>query len=108
MRLKRIGVFGGSFSPVHHGHLLVARAAFERLKLDELIFIPCGRSAYKKKIMPATLRLKMLRSALRGVKGFKVSDVEPDLVEPFEIRNHGGATSQKVAHNLGGCARTSV
>ena len=74
--MKRIGIFGGSFNPVHHGHLLAARAAFERLKLDELVFVPCAQSAYGKKLWPAALRLKLLRAALRGAKGFAVSAME--------------------------------
>jgi nicotinate-nucleotide adenylyltransferase len=73
---KRIGIFGGSFNPVHHGHLLVARAAAEALRLDELRFVPCFRSAHGKKLMPAGLRLKMLKAVLRGVPGFVVDDCE--------------------------------
>jgi nicotinate-nucleotide adenylyltransferase len=74
--MKRIGIFGGSFNPVHHAHLLVARAAKEALKLDELLLVPCNESAYGKKLMPAKARLAMLRLAVKGVPGFKVSDVE--------------------------------
>ena len=73
---KRIGIFGGSFNPVHNGHLLLARAAKEALGLDEIVFVPCNQSAYRKKLLPAAVRLKMLRAALRGVKGYSVSDVE--------------------------------
>jgi nicotinate-nucleotide adenylyltransferase len=79
--MKRVGIFGGSFNPVHHGHLLVARDAFEKLKLDELIFVPCGQSAYGKKLLPGPLRLKLLRGSLRGIPGYRVSDLE--------IRNPG-------------------
>ena len=74
--MKRIGIFGGSFNPVHHGHLLLARGAFEVLKLDELVFVPCHDSADGKKLLPAARRLAMLKAALRGVKNFSVSDVD--------------------------------
>ncbi|MES2201846.1 MAG: nicotinate (nicotinamide) nucleotide adenylyltransferase [candidate division FCPU426 bacterium] len=75
-RPARVGVFGGSFNPVHLGHLLAAREAKERLKLDELIFVPCGRSAYGKKLMPAALRMKALKAAIAGEKGYRASDLE--------------------------------
>lgn len=74
--MKRIALFGGSFNPVHHGHLLAAREAFERLKLDELIFVPCGQSAYGKKLLPGPLRLKLLKGSVKGIKGYTVSDLE--------------------------------
>jgi nicotinate-nucleotide adenylyltransferase len=74
--MKRVGIFGGSFNPVHHAHVMVARAAQEALGLDEVVFVPCARSAHGKKLMPAALRLRMLRAALRGMVGFRLSDVE--------------------------------
>ncbi|WP_246307714.1 nicotinate (nicotinamide) nucleotide adenylyltransferase [Candidatus Mycoplasma haematohominis] len=43
----RIGIFGGSFNPVHEGHINIAKFAIERLKLDELIFLPCFQSVDK-------------------------------------------------------------
>ncbi|HMJ92134.1 MAG TPA: nicotinate-nucleotide adenylyltransferase [Candidatus Acidoferrum sp.] len=66
--MKRIGLFGGSFDPVHIGHLLVARAACEELALDRLFFIPAAQSPFKPASMPAppALRLRMLRLALAG------------------------------------------
>jgi len=75
---KRVGIFGGSFDPVHLGHLLVARAAREEMKLDRLIFVPANRSPFKQESPPApdALRLRMLRLALAGVEWSCVSDVE--------------------------------
>jgi len=75
---KRVGIFGGSFDPVHLGHLLVARAAREEMQLDRLIFVPANRSPFKRAAPPApdALRLRMLRLALAGVEWSCVSEVE--------------------------------
>ena len=64
----KIGIFGGSFDPVHCGHLLVAQAAIEDLALDRLFFIPAAQSPFKPENQPATgaRRLQWLRLALAG------------------------------------------
>jgi nicotinate-nucleotide adenylyltransferase len=64
----RIGLYGGSFDPVHLGHLLVAQAAREEACLDRIIFIPAAQSPFKpgRKLTPDHLRLAMLRHALAG------------------------------------------
>jgi nicotinate-nucleotide adenylyltransferase len=64
----KIGLFGGSFDPVHLGHLLVAQAAVEELGLDKLFFIPAAQSPFKpdSKPAPAFERLRLLRLALAG------------------------------------------
>ena len=74
----RIGLYGGSFDPVHNGHLLVARAAVEELALDRLIFIPAAQSPFKPGTVPApaATRLRMLRSALAGEPRYRVDELE--------------------------------
>jgi nicotinate-nucleotide adenylyltransferase len=64
----RIGLYGGSFDPVHLGHLLVARAAKEEAGLDRVVFIPAAQSPFKpgRKLSPDGLRARMLRLALAG------------------------------------------
>ena len=64
----KLGIYGGSFDPVHIGHLLVARAAIEELGLDRLFFIPAAQSPFKPdtKPAPAPVRLQLLRLALAG------------------------------------------
>src|SRR4051794_31127088 len=64
----RIGLFGGSFDPVHHGHLLVAQAAREELGLTRLFFIPAAQSPFKPETKPSAPkeRVRLLRLALLG------------------------------------------
>ena len=67
----RIALFGGSFDPVHHGHLLLAQDAVEQLELDRLVFIPAGVNPHKVQQEPAASplhRLKMLEAATAGVR----------------------------------------
>jgi nicotinate-nucleotide adenylyltransferase len=76
--MKRIGLFGGSFDPVHCGHLLMARAAMEEAQLERLIFIPAAQSPFKPggSNTPAVLRGAMLRQALAGQSEFEVDELE--------------------------------
>ena len=76
--VERIGLFGGSFDPVHIGHLLVAQAAFEELGLTRLFFIPAAQSPFKPESRPAppSARLAMLRLALAGESRYEVDDQE--------------------------------
>ncbi len=64
----RIGLFGGSFDPVHSGHLLVAQSACEQLHLDRFFFIPAAQSPFKDRPThaPTEARLRLLRLALAG------------------------------------------
>jgi nicotinate-nucleotide adenylyltransferase len=76
--MQRIGLFGGSFDPVHLGHLLVAQAAREELNLDRLFFIPAAQSPFKpeQKPAPANERVRMLRLALAGQNCCEVDEQE--------------------------------
>ncbi len=67
--MERIGIFGGSFDPVHLGHLLVAQAAREELQLSRLYFIPAAQSPFKpdRAPTPAAQRVQLLRLALAGL-----------------------------------------
>jgi nicotinate-nucleotide adenylyltransferase len=80
----RVGVFGGSFDPVHHGHLAIALAALESLPLDRVIFVPALRSPLKDDIPAASEydRLAMLELATRDEPRFSVSRVELDRPAP--------------------------
>jgi nicotinate-nucleotide adenylyltransferase len=74
----KIGLFGGSFDPVHLGHLLVAQAAREELALDRLFFIPAAQSPFKPDTKPISgaERLRLLRLALAGQAWCEVDDQE--------------------------------
>jgi nicotinate-nucleotide adenylyltransferase len=74
----KLGIYGGSFDPVHLGHLLVAQAAIEELGLDKLVFIPAAQSPFKPENRPAPdgVRLQLLRLALAGKTNCEVDDQE--------------------------------
>jgi nicotinate-nucleotide adenylyltransferase len=74
----KIGLFGGSFDPVHSGHLLVAQAAREELQLTRIYFIPAAQSPFKpgSPPAPAAVRLQLLRLALAGDTAAEVDDQE--------------------------------
>ncbi len=76
--VERIGLFGGSFNPVHLGHLLLAQAAREELALSRLCFIPAAQSPFKPAQVPApaAARLQLLRLALAGQTDWEVDDQE--------------------------------
>lgn len=78
---KRIGIFGGTFDPIHLGHLIVAQQAAEKLGLDQVIFIPAGQPPHKggERLSPAKARYDMVRLAIKGHKLFRASDIETRL-----------------------------
>jgi nicotinate-nucleotide adenylyltransferase len=74
----RIGIYGGTFNPVHHGHLILARQALEEFKLDRLVFVPAAESPFKiqNHSAPPGDRLAMLRLAIAGEDRFSVDPLE--------------------------------
>lgn len=74
----RIGIMGGTFDPIHIGHLACAEQAREAFALDAVIFIPTGIPAFKrdKKVTPGAKRLEMCRMAVESNPYFDVSDIE--------------------------------
>jgi nicotinate-nucleotide adenylyltransferase len=76
--MRAIGLLGGSFDPVHHGHLIVAQVAAEALGLDELRFMPAREQPFKRgrHAAPAADRAAMLELAVAGVPGFAVERAE--------------------------------
>ena len=76
--ITRIGILGGTFDPVHNGHIHLAVKALEKLALDRVIFIPAYIPPHKKgvKVTPARHRYNMLKLAISAHKKFKVSDME--------------------------------
>lgn len=80
MEKQKIGLFGGSFNPVHHGHLIIAQKALEEYQLDYVCFIPCFKppKEYKddKNFAKAYHRVNMLYHATDSNKNFYFSDIE--------------------------------
>jgi nicotinate-nucleotide adenylyltransferase len=74
----RIGVIGGTFDPIHLGHLILGRDALDALDLHKLIFIPNFRSPHKlaRSAAPPELRAAMVRLAIEGEPGFEIEEVE--------------------------------
>ncbi|MBU6420738.1 MAG: nicotinate-nucleotide adenylyltransferase [Gammaproteobacteria bacterium] len=75
--MRKIGIFGGSFDPVHFGHLRPALEILGALVLDEIRFLPAGQSPLRAApVAPPGLRLRMLKAALRGEPRFVVDERE--------------------------------
>ena len=74
----KLGFYGGTFDPIHHGHLILAREAVETLGLDRLYFIPNATSPHKTNTVaaPATLRAEMIRAAIENEPRFDLDDLE--------------------------------
>lgn len=79
--MKRIGVFGGSFNPVHTGHLIMAETVREQVHLDKVLFIPTVKPPHKDSVnLPGIeVRLKMINEAIAGNPYFEASDIEAQL-----------------------------
>ena len=76
--MKKIAIYGGTFDPIHHGHLIVAREALERLGVEKVIFIPARMSPLRKTapIAKDEIRLLMIQAAIENEPGFAVDDCE--------------------------------
>ena len=74
----RIGIMGGTFDPIHLGHLILGRDARDALDLHKLIFVPNNRSPHKLGGLaaPAELRAAMVRAAIEGEHGFEMDEIE--------------------------------
>lgn len=82
--MKKIGIYGGSFDPIHHGHLILAREALETLELAEVIFVLAAQSPHKpiSRAANAEVRWTMLTTALDAEKGFSACRLEIDRPPP--------------------------
>jgi nicotinate-nucleotide adenylyltransferase len=73
---KRIGIMGGTFDPIHNGHILLALEAYKRLELDKVLFIPSGKSYMKKNVLDAARRAAMVELAIKEYPQFELSLIE--------------------------------
>ncbi len=76
--MKPVGIFGGTFDPIHLGHLITAQAVLELRGLEKIIFIPAFISPHKIEIrnLEAEHRLNMVKNAISGISYFEFSDIE--------------------------------
>jgi nicotinate-nucleotide adenylyltransferase len=74
----RVGIMGGSFDPIHLGHIQIARLAREQLALDKVLFLPAGDPPHKQRLAGKEHRMEMVRLAIQGETGFEVSSMEVD------------------------------
>ncbi len=81
---KRVGLLGGSFNPVHNGHLIIARAVAETLGLDRVILLPTKQPPHKRagSLIDAEHRIAMVQLAIEGEPLFEFSDVDASRAAP--------------------------
>lgn len=92
--MKKVGILGGTFNPIHCGHLHLAQKALEAARLDQVLFIPSGVSYMKNQseILPAEIRMEMVRLAIWEHPEFAVSAIE--------IEKTGNSYSHETIHAL--------
>lgn len=80
----KLGVLGGTFDPIHIGHLVVAEEARTKLEFDEVLFVPAGQPWLKldRDIAPAIHRVEMVRRAIAGNPHFRLSTLETERPGP--------------------------
>ncbi|MEO0102385.1 MAG: nicotinate-nucleotide adenylyltransferase [candidate division WOR-3 bacterium] len=74
----RLGIFGGSFNPIHNGHLIVAEEVREKLRLDKVLFLLSFNPPHKRKVAPYEDRKAMLLLAIAGNPYFSLSEIEKE------------------------------
>ncbi|MDK7355691.1 nicotinate-nucleotide adenylyltransferase [Peptoniphilus harei] len=79
--MKKYGIFGGSFNPIHYGHLMICEYIKEEMGLDKVIFIPTGNPPHKDLELSAEDRYEMVRLAISPNPDFEISDIETTRVE---------------------------
>jgi len=83
----KLAIFGGTFDPVHHGHLALARAAADRFQLDRVLFVPAARPPHKAGVThaPYADRVRMAELACQGDPRFAVSRLEENTRRSYSI-----------------------
>ncbi|HNX00227.1 MAG TPA: nicotinate-nucleotide adenylyltransferase [Candidatus Cloacimonadota bacterium] len=76
----QIGLLGGSFNPIHNGHIEIALAVRNRLKLDTILLLPAGKHPFSQKnsLLPVSKRIDLIRKAIRDIHGLEVSEADAD------------------------------
>lgn len=76
--MRKVGIMGGTFNPIHNGHLMLAKEAFRQFSLDEVLFMPCGNAYMKadQKVESGQTRADMTALAISGEPHFTLSQIE--------------------------------
>jgi nicotinate-nucleotide adenylyltransferase len=75
--VRKIGIYGGAFNPIHYGHLRTAEEVLEILSLDKVLFIPSGKTPFDKPDLERAIRrFEMVKAAIKGNRHFGISDLE--------------------------------
>lgn len=73
----KIGIYGGSFNPIHNGHLIIAEYVRDYYSLDKIIFIPVGIPSHRENnLVEKESRFEMVKEAIKSNKNFEISDIE--------------------------------
>jgi len=106
--MKRIGILGGTFNPIHNGHLALAAAAKEEFALDKIIFLPSGKPPHKdKEIADKEDRYNMVKLAIKGGPDYTISRLELDregysyAVDTFNVLKKAFGKSVKLFYIMG-------
>ena len=76
--MRRIGIMGGTFNPIHNGHLAIADKAREQFALEKVLFMPSGIPYMKdqREVLPIQTRCEMTALAIKDMPGFELSEME--------------------------------
>ncbi|MFI3174516.1 MAG: nicotinate-nucleotide adenylyltransferase [Bacillota bacterium] len=75
---KNIGIMGGTFDPIHYGHLVTAETVYDAFDIEKILFIPTGSPAHKCVTLGTNHRLEMTKLAVRNNEKFEISTIEID------------------------------
>lgn len=75
-KIKKVGVYGGSFNPIHLGHIGIIKYVLAQKKLDKLIVVPVGNPSHREGLISSRVRMEMAVAACRDIEGVEVSDIE--------------------------------
>jgi nicotinate-nucleotide adenylyltransferase len=99
--VSRLGIFGGSFDPIHIGHLIVAEILAYRLELDHVLFLPAARPPHKPghTLAPNADRLRMIELAIEGAPNFSVSEIDLNRPGPSYTSDTLAELREQVGHD---------
>ena len=73
---RKIGIMGGTFNPIHNGHVALADAAYKTFSLDKVLFMPSGNSYMKQHVLDNSKRVSMVSKAIESISYFELSTIE--------------------------------